>query len=124
MASENPADVSGKWYNVDAPQELHDDLRRLGPAAHRHARRRPSVARHMEKCEICRELTGQWSAEIPDRSLESVLRLKIDHAELRMLLELPDELMIVHVYATDEPNEITVLLARQQVADGTTPPTS
>ncbi len=96
------------WYDpVGNPEQLHEDLRRNPLPLLAQAQQRPSLRRHIESCETCRQIREPGMP--PDPRQRMVVAL--DHVRLRELLGLPPDIEILHVYALDEPNVVKILLS-------------
>jgi hypothetical protein len=104
--------VAGKWYDPDNnPGELHDDLRRNYAMTYQYATTRPSVRRHIEACQICQSIGAATAAAPSPLGGRKRLKLEISQAQMHQLLRLPENFEIVHMFADNDPNEVSVLIA-------------
>lgn len=110
--------VSTKWYDPDNnPGELHDDLRRNYAATYRHASVRPSVRRHMEACEVCQSIGLGRVREPNPLAGRKRLKLVLSPEHMHQLLKLPENFEIVHMFADNDPNTVSVLVAGEELPE-------
>jgi hypothetical protein len=113
------------WYDANNPGPFHEALRQDYARAAASAVRRPSLRRHMTECEICEQIrTGVESAPAPSAGRRR-LKLVVNQEQMHTLLNLPPNLEIVHMFADNDPNTVTILLAGEglpEVAPGAESP--
>lgn len=105
------------WFDANNPGPLHDALRADYARTVEAAGRRPSLRRHMESCDVCRAIGGATATAPNPITSRKRVKLAIDNASMRRLLDLPDNYEIVHMYAEHDPNVVFVLLAGEGLPD-------
>lgn len=99
------------WFDADNPGALHDALRRDFARAKAAADRRPSLRRHLAECSVCQAIgAGIASAPAPMAGRKR-MKVQISPADMHQLLGLPPNFEIVHMFAADDPNMVSVLVA-------------
>lgn len=99
------------WFDPNNPGPLHDALRADFARTKARAEQRPSLRRHMESCGVCQSIAGATAAAPPPSAGRKRLKLQINKAQMHVRLGLPDNLEIVHMWADNDPNIVTVLVA-------------
>ena len=105
------------WYDANNPGPLHDALRADYARAKTAAERRPSLRRHMESCSECQALGGTTAAAPNPITTRKRIKLALGKEQMHMLLKLPANYEIVHMYADNDPNYVYVLVAREGLPD-------
>lgn len=107
------------WFDPANPEPLHDALRVDFVRVRTAAERRPSLRRHMESCATCAAIRVAPQSTLSDAVQYERRRLKLtlDHDRFRELLGLPAAIEIVHVYAENDPNVVTILMATDAPAE-------
>jgi hypothetical protein len=113
------------WYDPANPEPLHQALRENYAAACAVVQRRPSLVRHMRECAECQAITASVSAPANPTAGRKRIKLVINPGHMHQLLGLPAHFEIVHMFADDDPNTVSVLVAGEGLptvqADDETP---
>jgi hypothetical protein len=99
------------WYDPNNPGTFHDALRTDYAKAVTAAQRRPSLRRHMDECVVCQAI-GDAVEQAPNPvTTRRRFKVVLNKDLMRTLLQLPERFEIVHMYAENDPNTITILVA-------------
>lgn len=109
MASADP--FSQTWFDPDNPGPLHDALRLDFVRVKAAAERRPSLRRHMADCAVCQAIGAAVGSAPSPSSARRRIKLVITHEQMHSLLNLPPHFEIVHMFAENDPNIVSILLA-------------
>ncbi len=99
------------WFDANNPGALHDALRLDFARAKAAIDRRPSLRRHVAGCSICQAISAATAAAPAPTAGRKRMKLVINPGQMHQLLGLPDSFEIVHMYGTDDPNTVSVLVA-------------
>lgn len=116
-----------QWFDANNPGPLHDALRADYARTRARALQRPSLRRHMEACSVCQSISDQTAAAPSPMSTRKRLKLVLDKSRMHRLLNLPDNFEIVHMFAENDPNIVSIIVAGEglpAVDDFTETPTA
>lgn len=99
------------WFDASNPGQLHDALRVDYARTRAQVLQRPSLRRHMEDCSVCQAIGGATAAAPPPSATRQRLKVVLTKSRMHQVLGLPESFEIVHMWADNDPNVITVLLA-------------
>lgn len=122
MASPLPDQI---WFDPANPDPLHEALRadyaRTRPAAER----RPSLRRHMSECPDCQAIAAAVVTAPNPMVTRKRIKLVLTKELMHRVLRLPAHFEIVHMFADNDPNAVSVLVAGEGLpetpADAETP---
>lgn len=99
------------WFDANNPDPLHDAMRQDYAHAKTAIDRRPSLRRHVEDCTICRDIIAATMGAPAPTAGRRRMKLMIPPQLMHQLLNLPASFEIVHMFATDDPNAVFVMVA-------------
>lgn len=100
-----------QWFDASNPGPLHDALRADYARTRSRALQRPSLRRHMEACAECQALGAATATAPSPLSTRKRLKLVLDKSRMHRLLNLPDNFEIVHMFAENDPNIVSIIVA-------------
>jgi hypothetical protein len=109
------------WFDANQPSALHDALRNDFARARAAVNRRPSLRRHFEECPSCQAIAAAVAGSPGPTATRKRLKMVITPELMHELLNLPANFEIVHMFAEDDPNLVSVLVAGEglpEVASG------
>lgn len=105
------------WFDPANPGPLHDALRADYARTRAAVERRPSLRRHLESCSVCQAITAGTAAAPPPTAGRKRIKLLLGPEQMHRLLNLPANFEIVHMFATHDPNIVSVLVAGEGLPD-------
>ena len=105
------------WFDASNPGPLHDALRMDYARALAAVERRPSLRRHLAGCEVCQAITAATAGAPAPMAGRKRIKLEIDTEQMHRLLGLPHNFEIVHIFADDDPNIVSVLVAGEDMPE-------
>lgn len=99
------------WFDPANPEPLHDALRVDYARVYAAAQRRPSLRRHIADCEVCRSIAASVAGAPNPVSTRKRIKLVLTVEMMYRLLRLPPQFEIVHMFADNDPNRVTILVA-------------
>lgn len=97
------------WIDTEDPIALHLVMRANYAGAQAMLARRPALRKAHEGCQICARIVAEQAGAAPAGVAPTRKRLVIDQALMRRLLHLPAGVEIVHMYADNQPNVVSVI---------------
>jgi hypothetical protein len=105
------------WFDASNPGVLHDALRIDYARARAAVERRPSLRRHMADCGVCQTITAAVENAAPPSTGRRRIKLVITTEQMHALLGLPARFEIVHMFADNDPNLVTILVAGEELSE-------
>jgi hypothetical protein len=99
------------WFDPANPEPLHEALRLDYARVYAAASRRPSLRRHIEGCETCASISAATAAAPPPLSSRKRIKLILTAEMMHRLLQLPAHFEVVHMFADNDPNLVSILVA-------------
>jgi hypothetical protein len=105
------------WFDPANPEPLHDALRTDYAKARAAVERRPSLRRHLENCDVCQAITAATAGAPAPTAGRKRIKLVLGPEQMHRLLSLPANFEIVHMFATHDPNIVSILVAGEGLPD-------
>lgn len=102
--------VADIWYDIHDPDSLHRDLLADYPAVQAVLATRPALAKAHADCRVCAAIARDVRS-VPAPATGQRVKLRISKDRMRQLLHLPETYEIVHMWADNDPNAVSVIVA-------------